>query len=130
MTSPLPQDAAQELYLARQQTASAETAFFEAWKRGVELAGVQWFGDGSREALQRATEKWDLCPKVTYINKTINVLSSGERLFLAALVSFYNSHDGGKLLKRCGFEGLSNFSGLDSGRTQVIADLLVNYRGW
>ncbi len=34
------------------------------------------------------------------------------------------------MLKRCHFQGLSDFDGLDLQRRQVIADLLLNYSGW
>jgi hypothetical protein len=108
----------------------APDAFFKAWKRGVEIAGPQWFGDGTPDGLQRAVKKWDLCPRVDRINKALGVLSGGERMFLSAMVSFYNAHDGGKLLGRCGFEGLSDLSGLDLQRRQVVADLVLNYAGW
>jgi hypothetical protein len=34
------------------------------------------------------------------------------------------------MLKRCGFEGLSDFGGLDLERRKVIADLTLHYNGW
>ena len=60
----------------------------------------------------------------------LGVLSSGQRMFLSAMVSFYNAREGGAMLKRCHFHGLSDFDGLDLQRRKVIADLLVNYNGW
>jgi len=108
----------------------APNAFLQAWKRGVEIAGPQWFGDGTRDGVQRAVRKWDLCPRVSAINDNFGVLSGGERMFLAAMVSFYNGYDGGQLLRRCGFEGLCDLGGLDLERRQVIADLVLNYAGW
>ena len=88
------------------------------------------FGDGTREGLQRATTKWDLRPKLLMLNDALGVLSSGQRMFLSAMVSFYNSREGGAMLKRCGFEGLSDLGGLDLERRKVIADLTLNYNGW
>ena len=38
--------------------------------------------------------------------------------------------EGGAMLKRCGFEGLSDFGGLDLERRKVIADLTLHYNGW
>jgi hypothetical protein len=104
--------------------------FFEAWKRGAQIAGHEWFGDGTREGLQRATTKWDLRPNMLMLNDALGVLSSGQRMFLSAMVSFYNAREGGAMLKRCGFEGLSDFGGLDLERRQVIADLTLHYNGW
>ncbi|WP_431819400.1 hypothetical protein [Burkholderia sp. F1] len=110
--------------------ANAQEAFFQAWKRGVDIAGPHWFGDGSREGLSRATDKWNLCPRTREISDALGVMSRGERLFLAAMVSVYNAADGAAMLHRCGFEGLSDFEGLDLARRQVIADLVLNYVGW
>ena len=108
----------------------APQAFFEAWKRGAEIAGPEWFGDGTPEGLQRAASKWDLRPKVLLLNDALDVLSGGQRMFLSAMVSFYNAREGGAMLRHCGFEGLSDLGGLDLQRRQVITDLVLNYSGW
>jgi hypothetical protein len=110
---------------------SAPARFLEAWKRGVRLAGPQFFGMGSPRAdLDHAETKWDLCPKMNLIDRAIGVMSSGEKVFLAALTSFYNAEDGGELLKRAHVQGLADFGGLDLERRGVIAALLLNYTGW
>jgi len=64
------------------------------------------------------------------IDEHLDVMSRGERLFLAAMASFYNARDSVPLLKRCDFEGLADLGRLDSQRRQVIADLVLNYHGW
>ena len=108
----------------------ATEAFFDAWKHGVALAGVRFFGKGTREAFDLARTKWDLCPNVCLITAAIGPMSAGEKVFLAALVSFYDAHDGGALLRRVGVQGLSDLGGLDAQRREVIAALLVHYAGW
>ena len=108
----------------------AKTNFFDAWKRGVALAGTHLFGKGATADLDRAVSIWDLCPKVELIERAIGVMSSGEKAFLAALVSFYNSEVGGKLFKRVGVHGLADFGGLDLARRSILASLLLNYTGW
>ncbi|CAM5208910.1 MULTISPECIES: hypothetical protein [Alcaligenaceae] len=130
MTQPLPQDAVDQIIQEERHFADAPQAFFEAWKRGVRIAGSQWFGDGTPEGPNLARSKWDLCPDVQRIDKALGVLSSGERMFLAAMVSIYNERKGGAMLKRCGFRGLADFSGLDSQRREVIAQLVLHYCGW
>jgi hypothetical protein len=110
--------------------AVAPAAFFDAWKRGAALAGTHLFGCGTRANLEHATSAWDLCPKVQLIDDAIGVMSSGEKRFLAALVSFYNAEDGGRLLERIGVRGLADLGGLDLKRRAVIAALLLNYTGW
>ena len=108
----------------------APDRFFAAWKRAASLAGAVYFGAGTKSELDLATKKWDLTPNLERISKVIGALSSGERVFLAALVSFYNSEDGGRLLKRVGVEGLADLGGLDLQRRTLIAALILNYAGW
>lgn len=105
-------------------------AFFVTWRYGVSIAGYRWFGDGTLSNMEQANSKWDLCPRMQAIRKALGVLSSGERLFLAAMASFYNANDGGKLLKLCGFRGLADLDTLDVERRQVIARLMLYYHGW
>ncbi|EKY3918149.1 hypothetical protein RCI35_002019 [Enterobacter hormaechei] len=52
------------------------------------------------------------------LSKTV---SGGQRLFLSAMVSFYNNREGAAMLKRIGFEGLTDLGGLDLERRKVIA---------
>ncbi len=130
MNQHLPREVVDQIAREKQHFAAAPDAFFQAWKRGVQLAGPQWFGDGTPEGLRLARDKWALCPDVPRISKAIGVLSGGERMFLAAMVSFYNERKGGALLKRCGFHGLADFGGLDLQRRKVLADLVLNYGGW
>lgn len=114
----------------QQHFTQAPQAFFHAWKRGVELAGHSLFGNSTREGLDLAVDKWDLCPNVALIKKTIGAMSAGEKIFLAAMVSFYNANDGGALLKRVGVSGLADLGGLDLERRRIIAALILNYSGW
>lgn len=130
MNQLLPQEVVDQIMREEQHFAAAPQAFFEAWKRGVEIAGPEWFGNGTREGLNLSKSKWDLRPNMLRLNDALGVLSSGERMFLSAMVSFYNAREGGVMLKRCHFNGLSDFDGLDLQRRKVIADLLVNYNGW
>ncbi|MFJ5483767.1 hypothetical protein [Pectobacterium actinidiae] len=126
----LPPDILDQLRLEERHFACAPDAFFQAWKRGAEIAGAEWFGDGTHEGLQRASSKWDLRPNMLLLNDALGVLSGGQRLFLSAMVSFYNAREGAAMLRRCGFEGLADLGGLDLQRREVIADLVLNYGGW
>tara|TARA_R110001599_G_scaffold192503_1_gene387940 strand:+ start:61105 stop:61506 length:402 start_codon:yes stop_codon:yes gene_type:complete len=110
--------------------AQAPDAFFRAWKRGVRLLSPALFGLGTQAQIDQAQDKWELCPNLETIDQAIDVMSSGERVFLATLVSFYNAEIGGALLKRVGVHGLSDLGGLDLDRREVIADLILYYTGW
>lgn len=130
MNQLLPADVVDQIMREERHFASAPDAFFQAWKRGAEIAGPEWFGDGTREGLRSAASKWDLRPNLLVLNDALGVLSGGQRMFLSAMVSFYNAREGAAMLKRCGFEGLADLGGLDLERRQVIADLVLNYSGW
>lgn len=119
-----------EIAANQRHFSKASQAFFNAWKRGVELAGHDLFGNGTRECLDSAVDKWDLRPNVAIIRRAIGAMSSGEKVFLAAMVSFYNANDGGALLKRVGVHGLADLGGLDLERRRIIATLILNYTGW
>lgn len=130
MNQSLPQEVVDLIAKDERHFAQAPEAFFQAWKHGVELAGPQWFGNGTPEGLQDATNKWDLRPKMLLLNDALGVLSGGQRMFLSVMVSFYNAAEGAAMLRRCGFEGLSDLGNLDLERRQVIAELVLNYHGW
>ena len=119
-----------QLALEEAHFTRAPSAFFQAWKRGAEIAGAEWFGNGTQAGLERATTKWDLRPNMLLVNDALGVLSAGQRMFLSAMVSFYNAREGAAMLRRCGFEGLADLDGLDLERRKVIADLVLNYNGW
>ena len=84
MNLSLPEDVLDQMALEQAHFDAAPQAFFEAWKRGAQIAGHEWFGDGTREGLQRATTKWDLRPNMLMLNDALGVLSSGQRMFLSA----------------------------------------------
>ncbi|MCC4607818.1 hypothetical protein LL967_08030 [Xanthomonas campestris pv. zinniae] len=130
MNSTLPPEIVEQLVQEQRHFTDAPEAFFQAWKRGVHIAGHEWFGDGTPEGLQQATSKWDLRPNLLAVGDALDVLSGGQRMFLSAMVSFYNAREGAAMLRRCRFEGLADFGGLDLPRRQVIADLVLNYVGW
>ncbi|MBU7442654.1 hypothetical protein KRI00_35955 [Paraburkholderia fungorum] len=109
---------------------TAPARFFEAWKQAALLAGPVYFGDGTREAIEKAKDKWALAPNGAVILDAFGVLSSGERTFLAALYSFYNSDDSVPLWEKAGIRGFADLSGLDLVRRKLIAELLLNYVGW
>lgn len=126
----LPPEVVEQIEREERHFAAAPDAFFQAWKRGVEIAGPEWFGDGTPQGLQRARSKWELRPNLLRLGDALGVLSSGQRMFLSAMVSFYNAREGAAMLRRCGFEGLADLGGLDLQRRQVIADLVLHYSGW
>jgi hypothetical protein len=127
---PFPQEIAKHIALEMAHWANAPEAFFAAWKQAVLLAGTHYFGTDGRAQLDTATSVNDLRPKVELIQHAIGPMSSGERKFIALLVSFYDTKAGARLWKRVGFEGLADIDGLDRRRREVIADLLQHYTCW
>lgn len=131
--------AIEALEASRARALRNERLFLNAWKRGVELAGAQYFtcrpqyGETLEPAssVAEASDRNQLAPDAEFIAEMIGVLSSGQRKFLAAMCSFYNADWGGDLLREQNVNGLADLSAtLDSERRQIIADLLVSYYGW
>lgn len=120
----------EQIELERAHFENAPAVFFRAWKSAVSLAGARFFGKGTQSGLTEATSKWDLQPDLERISAAIGPMSSGERVFLAALTSFYNSQDGARLLQRAGVQGLADLGGLDLQRRTLIAALILTYNGW
>ena len=56
MNLSLPEDVLDQMAL-EQAHFDCTAGLFEAWKRGAQIAGHEWFGDGTREGLQRATTR-------------------------------------------------------------------------
>lgn len=109
----------------------SETAFVDAWARGVKLAGPQFFANGTGIAPGNSISKFDLAPDFDMIESAMGYLSSGEAVFLAAMYSFYNADTGGRWLSDLGAGGLGDVSArIDEPRRRVLADLLVAYAGW
>lgn len=73
----LPEDVIDQIAREEAHFVLAPAAFFHAWKRGVEIAGVEWFGNGTREGFLNATSKWDLRPNLLLLNDALGVLSGG-----------------------------------------------------
>ena len=130
MNQSLPQDVLDQIAREILHFDNAPAAFLDAWKQGIQIAGVEWFGDGTHVGMQNARTKWELRPNVLRLNDALGVLSGGQRMFLSAMVSFYNATEGGAMLKRCQFEGLADLGGLDLERRKVIAALVLHYDGW
>lgn len=131
MTNPTRAEIFKQIEFEKAHFSTAPAAFFRAWKSGASLAGARFFGAGTKTDLDLAVDVWNLRPNLQLISDSISVMSAGEKVFLAALVSFYNSDDGGRLLQRVGVHGLADLGGLDLARRTVIAALILNYtHGW
>lgn len=126
----LPDSVRSELLDTYQHDTLAPRHFFENWQQAVLLAGPAYFGDGTRANALEATDKWALCPNVPLIQSRLGVMSHGEQVFIAALVSFYNDKTGGRLLRRVAVEGLADFGLLDPQRRRLLANLIIHYSGW
>ena len=125
-SSPLPKSVVDEIAHYR----GAEKRFFDTWRRGVLIAGVQFFGAGTKDGFQAAKTKWDLVPNQKMITRAIGVMSPGEAKFIAAMYCFYNENTGKNLCRMAGLKTVLDLTGLDRDRQQVICDLIQNYCGW
>lgn len=131
LTTDLVESARKQLAEARTDSLTRPTRFLDAWKRGVVLAGVGYF-HVSAPSIDAATDKSQLRPKnLDTIESAIEVISTGEAVFLCAMYSFYNSLDGERLLQRLGYPNICDIAAaLDYEHARIIADLFTSYCGW
>jgi hypothetical protein len=124
--------ALQAIAQARREAEASEWLFLDAWKRGVALAGKEYFLVTVSDPAS-ASDKNELRPNGELVEQTIGVLSSGQGVFLAAMCSFFNPRWGQSLLAGLG-EHRTNIcdisAALDTERRLVIAELFQHYNGW
>ncbi len=68
MNQSFPQDVLDQIAREILHFDNAPAAFLEAWKRGIQIAGVEWFGDGTHAGLQQARSKWELRPNLPRVS--------------------------------------------------------------
>ena len=121
----------QTYFEAKQKTAVIrEQEFFKFWKKGVALAGVSLFGDGTEESFSKSTKKEDLAPVLRLVEEMFEDLDISETAFLASMYSFYNTYDAAKFFKAADLNTVCDLSVLDTKHREVIGALLINYSGW
>lgn len=90
-------EALQVIEEARELEAQKPARFLAAWKKGIKLAGGNYFK--LQVHIDKATEKKQLQPDYEVINHSLKAISRGQAHFLALMYSFYNSEDGQKMLE-------------------------------
>jgi len=105
-------------------------SFLGAWLRGIEIAGIEWFGDGAwSKSKPTKPTKWDYRPNCTM--EELWRLSTRDAVFLAAMYSFYNPATGGRMLEELGYKSPGKLATtLGEPQLRVLADLMVAYEGW
>lgn len=110
-------------------------AFLAAWKNSIALSGFHFFGDGTPTGCAVATDKNQLRPRWESIEPAFPDLTEAEQIFLAHMLTLYNSEPGGWPIKKC-LSALPNASlghaaaRLDAHRREALANLLTTYAGW
>lgn len=112
------------------QHSEREQRFLDAWKRGVRLAGENYF-KLEAPTVETATHKNQLAPDCELVEASIGGRSRGQAAFLAAMCSFYDAEWGQSLLVRAGYPNLCDLaSKLDPPHAGIVAELFLNYPGW
>lgn len=104
--------------------------FLVAWKVGISTIGEQFFLLPAG-GLGAVTRKEHACPNIQHIKDSIDTMSTGQAVFLAAMVSFYNPTHGAAMLKNLGITNPCSLAArLDTTGRGVIAELMCSYSGW
>ncbi|SAL83448.1 hypothetical protein AWB68_06910 [Caballeronia choica] len=93
------------------------------------LSGPVYFGDGTREAVEKVKDSGRSRPMERSFS-TPSVFSAAASAPSVPLYSFYNKDDSVLLWEKAGIRGFADLSGLDLVRRKLIAELLLNYAGW
>lgn len=110
-------------------------SFVQAWKNAVALAGFEFFGDGTPAGCAIASDKNHLRPRWESIEPTFPDLTETEQIFLAHMLTFYNSEPAAwpvkKFLSALPNASLGHASArLDPHRREALASLVTTYEGW
>jgi hypothetical protein len=130
MNLSLPSKLFDEIAFEQAHFSKAPHAFFCAWQRGAELAGADYFGKGTEQALKVAIDKWELRPRMHHIERSFEFMTADQQMLIAVMASFYNSRDASWMLRRAGFEGFSDLNVLSLEMRKVAAALTLNYCGF
>ena len=104
--------------------------FLRAWKRAVALVGSTHTFGSAYAALHQVSNHRELTPRVDVIRKSLPNRSNADAAFLAALVSFYNKHEGQKLINKNDLSLGDMALTLSTQQRNILADLIIHYRGW
>lgn len=114
----------------------SEELFLQAWKEAIEegakLAGPRFAQLFGPKTLDTAQSKWDLRPLLTKVKGAMGVYSTGEKMYLAAMYSFFNWDDGQELLaKYCDPGNIAQIlTRLEHPQRVAILKLAMTWPGW
>lgn len=107
-----------------------EKQFLQAWKKGVKLAGREFFVIQSRN-ISSATSKWDLTPNFEVIEQTLGGYNHGKQVLVALMYSFYDAIEGQRFLQRAGTPNIVDaVNCLDTNDKHLVIEMLLTYSGW
>ena len=109
--------------------------FLLFWKEAVKMAGEELFTSEKTHnpavLVGAATSKWQLIPDYPAIHRFMETASTGQALFVAVLVSFYNGEDGDALCRELGFHGVGDIANrLEPRQLDIIMNLMKYHTGW
>ena len=115
----------------------APIQFLIAWKRAVAMAGPEFFtagrGHDAPPSMVDATDKGQLIPHWDVVENGIGPLSTSQRVFLAAICSFYNG-EWGKNLPDTHGDGCDSIGDvanrLDRDQVDILTALMNYHTGW
>ena len=115
--------------------AVAPKLFLEAWKEAVNKIGIRYFqcqrGYTIPMEASVATDKWQLIPNIDAMENRLGTCSVGEGVFMAAVLSFYNSEISENFMHYNQMFGLGDIAGrLDLDEVDIVTRLMLNHTGW
>jgi len=115
--------------------AAAPANFLQAWKEAVIKIGTGYFqtqrGYTMPIEAAAATDKWQLIPNIDAMENRLGLCSVGEGVFMAAVLSFYNSEISENFMHHYQMFGIGDVANrLDLDEADIISRLMLNHTGW
>jgi hypothetical protein len=107
-----------------------EARFFIAWKRGVHAVREEYYGP---KTIATAQCKQDLAPDLYAFEQEFCVLSTYEKRFVGAFLSFYDKDFAVKIMKKAKINPAVSYLVAEIQSVywkEIICDLIRHYRGW
>ena len=105
-------------YMNRIQEIVKTRLFLENWKEAIDNIGFAFFDNGT--SIEEALLPIDLKPNLNVINQSVHELSCDDRLFLNALLNFYDA----TLVSK---QSLIQVCSLEEKRKRLLMRLVENY---
>lgn len=110
---------------------TAPERFLAAWKQAIEKIGPNYFHCEGADHYSKAIHRHQIRPNTEAIERRLGVCSTGEGIFIGAVISFYNGDWGADVCQGFGYSGIGDIANrLDLELVKILNQLMLYHTGW